>query len=88
MKNVTDKGKLAQFLNFSIGSVHYNSLPSYLGPEKPMSRLSYDSLIKSFKQMLYDYEKCCGFPTLLLKYIFTKKKTNPYLNLSLTLNVT
>lgn len=54
LKNVTDKGKLAQLLCVSMGSVHYNSLSSYLGPEKPVNKLSYnDPLVKSFKQKMH-----------------------------------
>lgn len=54
LKNVTVKGKLAQLLCVSIGSVHYNSLSSYLGPEKPVNKLSYnDPLVKSFKQKMH-----------------------------------
>lgn len=52
MKNVSDKEKQAQLLCVSIGSFHYNKLASFLGPEKPVNKLSHDDLIKSFKQML------------------------------------
>lgn len=54
IENVTDKGKLPQLLCVSIGSVQYSSLSSYLGPEKPVNKLSYnDALVKSFKQKMH-----------------------------------
>lgn len=41
-------------LCFNIGYVHYNSLSSYLGPEKPVNKLSYnDPLVKPFKQKMH-----------------------------------
>lgn len=52
MKNVTDHEKMAQLLCVSIGSTHYNNLAAFLGPEKPVKRLSYNDLVQSFKQML------------------------------------
>lgn len=52
MKNVNDKTKLAQLLCVSIGSVHYNNLAAFLGPDKPINTLDYDTLIQTFKEML------------------------------------
>ncbi|KAI5753467.1 hypothetical protein M8J77_000457 [Diaphorina citri] len=52
MKNVTDKGKVAQLLCVSIGSLHYNNLAAFLGPEKPVNKLNLVDLISCFKKLL------------------------------------
>lgn len=52
MKNVKEDEKKAQLLCVSIGSIHYNGLAAYLGPEKTIKSLQYKELVQAFIQML------------------------------------
>ncbi len=52
MKNITDPAKKAQLLCASVGPTHYNGLAAYLGPEKSIKTLDYDTLVQSFNEFL------------------------------------
>ncbi|XP_054275019.1 uncharacterized protein K02A2.6-like [Macrosteles quadrilineatus] len=52
MKGLTDKKKIAQLLCNSIGSEHYNNLSAFLGPDKPLKSLDYETLLNDFKKLL------------------------------------
>lgn len=54
MKGITDDKKKAQTLCASIGSLHYNNLTAFLGPDKSktVKDLAYSDLVDNFKKTL------------------------------------